>query len=239
MGASPNDGQTISPNARSAPSISSPTSLSSSISPSCYSSEDTETAFLQLFDAQEQVHILTKQLASAQREIQVLEGQLELFSGLDDGPHVPPPTRNTSVMTPASADLRTTSHQRQIYPEQSQSPLRSRLHTPRKGRVADVGLGGFPLHSTPIHPFESTPSAKEKGKGRDRIADTGAEPPSSSFIALILQNYGLHSFLDPVLLIVKLIPDEQQPKELVRLGIPTGVVSELLTAITMDEVHMD
>jgi len=195
--------------------------------------------FLQLLDAQEQVHILTEQLTSARREIRRLECQLELFSGLDDGPCIPTPTRNTPVMTPTSTDLRTTSHQRQTYLEQSQSPSRSRLHTPRKGRVADVGLGplgGFPLRSAPL---ESTPSAKEKGKGRDRIADTGAEPPSFSFTELILQNYSLHSFLDRVLLIVKLIPDAQRSKELVRLGIPAGVVSEVLTAIAMDEVHMD
>lgn len=217
---------TVPPNTWTAPGVSSSTSLSSPLSSSSYGSEDNETVFVQRFNTQEQVDILTEQLSSAQREIQRLEGQLELFSGLDDGPGVPTPTRNTPVMTFASAD-------RQIYPEQSQSPSRSRLHTPRKGRVADVRG----LHST--RPLESTPFAKEKGKESDCIADTGAEPLSSSFTALILQNYGLHSFLDPVLLIVKLIPDAQRLKELVRLGIPTGVVPELLTAISMDEVLMN
>lgn len=248
METSLNERQTIPPNTYTASRVSSPTSLSSESPPSLssYGSEDTETVIVQHFNSQEQVHILTEQLSSAQREIQRLEGQLELFSGLDDRPCVLTPTRKTPVMTLASAELQTTSssHQRQIYTEQSQPPSRSRLHAPRKGRVAEVGLGGSPLrglHSTPLHPnhpLESTPSAKEKGKDRDWITDTGAEPPSFSFTALILQSYGLNSFLDQVLLIVKLIPDAQRRKEFVRLGIPTGVVSELLTAISMDEEQM-
>jgi len=208
---------------------------------SSYGFEDMDMAS-QLIDAQEQVHTLAEQLTSAQQEIRRLEAQLELFSELDDSPRIPTATRNTPVKISASADFRTSSYQRHIYPGGSQSQSRSRLHTPRKGRVADVGLGGSPFRSTPVRPLqftqpESTPPANEKGKGRELIADTGAELPSFSFTALVLQNYGLHSFLDQVLLIVKLIPDAQWLQKLVQLGIPTGVVSELLTAITMDEAQ--
>jgi len=108
--------------------------------------------------------------------------------------------------------------------------------------VADIGLGGSSLRSSPAHPVhfpppESTPSTKGKGKGKEQIADASAGVFSFSFTTLVLQNYGLHSFLDPVLLIVKLIPDAQWFNELVCLGIPSAVVSELLTAITMDEVQ--
>ena len=86
---------TVPPNTWTAPGVSSSTSLSSPLSSSSYGSEDNETVFVQRFNTQEQVDILTEQLSSAQREIQRLEGQLELFSGLDDGPGVPTPTRNT------------------------------------------------------------------------------------------------------------------------------------------------
>ena len=212
----------------------------------------------QLIDAQEQVHTLAEQLASAQREIRKLEAQLELFSEPDDSPHIPTATRNIHVKTSTSTDFRTRSrgrswhetsnfrtfsYHRNIYPELEGSQ-RSRLHTPRKGCVADVGLGDSPFRSTPVRPLqftlpESTPLPNEKGKRRELIVDTSADLPSFLFTTLLLRNYGLHSFLDPVLLIVKLIPDTQRSQKLVQLGIPNGVVSELLTAITMDEAQMN
>ena len=210
---------------------------------SSYGFEDMDMAS-QLIDAQKQVHTLAEQLTSARQDIRRLEAQLELFSDLDDSPHIPTATKNTPVKGSTSADFRASSSQRHIYPEGSQSQSRSRLHTPRKGRVADVGLGGSPFQSNPVRPLqftppESMPHANKKGKGRKLIADTGAELPSFSFTTLVLQNYDLYSFLNPVLLIVKLIPDGQRLQELVRLGIPTEVVSELLTAITMDEAQMN
>jgi len=124
---------------------------------SSYGSEDIDMVS-QLADAQEQVHTLTEQLTSAQREICKLEAQLGLFSGVDDRPHVPTSARNTPVKTSVSADFRTSSYQRHIYPEGSQSQSRYRFHTPRKGRVADVGLGGASLCSTPVRPLQFPPS---------------------------------------------------------------------------------
>jgi hypothetical protein len=202
-------------------------------------------------DAQEQVYILSEKLSFAQQHIRRLEAQLELFSGLDedarDAPHqlptsLPTPTRNTSVMAPESDDFHTSSplHQRRNYPDTSR---KSPFCTPRKGRVADIGLATSPLHSTSIHPlrFTSMPSTKGKGKMREEqeIKDSGAEPPLFKFTALVLQNYDLFRFLDQVLLIIKVIPEADRLEELVRLHIPEGVVSQLLTAISMDKAQMD
>jgi len=71
------------------------------------------------------------------------------------------------------------------------------------------------------------------------IEDSGAEPPLFKFTALVLLNYDLFRFLDQVLLIIKVIPEADRLEELVRLRIPEGVVSQLLTAISMDEAQMD
>jgi hypothetical protein len=235
MGAGPTAPETAS-------EVSSPTP-----SPPSSPFEDTEmlSQSVQLIDTQEQVHILSEQLALAQQEIQRLEALLEWYSDLDDDrPCVPASTRNTPVIISRSADSRTSSHQRHTYPEQSQSPSRSRFHTSRKGRVADIGLSNSPLRSTPVRPLqftvpESIPSTQEKGKERQQTLDTSEEQSSFLFTELLLQNYGLRSALDQVLLIIKLIPETQWSNKLLRLGIPRGVVSEVLTAIAMDEAQMN
>lgn len=209
-----------------------------------------------LLDAQEQVHILSKKLAGAQEENRRLEGQLCMFSGSDQDPVISPhlhhtPATSSAPRTPgknyhaSNTDHHSPSlprqHQRNYSTESFSTPLRSRP-TPRKARVADVGLNSS-LHSPPIRhaqshfdiPDSTVPSSSKKGKTRQEESDGEA----SNFVALTLESHDLGGFIDRVRLIIKLFSAENRLAELRRLGIPLGAAKEVITAISMDEGQME
>ena len=222
-------------------SVSTPSPASSS-----YGFNNEMDTMTQLFDAQEQIHLLCEQLSSANGQIKKLEAQLGLFSGLADvsvsSPsgysHFPTSMQNSPVKPSVSATSPFRHHA--LLPEPFQSPSKSHPRTPRKGRVADVGLGSShsstPSRST--HFTASTSAAPFKGKGKlhkeKEIAAT-----SFTFTALTLESHDLTSRLDRVLLVVKLFPAGNRWNELLHVGIPHEVITEIMTAIEIDEGHLE
>ena len=130
-----------------------------SLASSLYDFNDEMGTMTQLLDAQEQIHLLCEQLSSANGQIKRLEAQLGLFSGLADVSVSSPsgyssfPTSMQNSPVKPIVSAASSFRQHTLSPEPFQSPSKSHPRTPRKGRVADVGLGS----STPsrsLHPLQ-------------------------------------------------------------------------------------
>ena len=93
-----------------------------------------------------------------------------------------------------------------------------------------------PPVATSISPHLSQQPFKGKGK---MCKENEIEAKSFTFTALTLESHDLTNRLDHVLLVVKLFPSGNCLNELLHVGIPHRIVTEIMTMIEIDEGHLE